>query len=75
MFEVQFNELWTVDRRPWTSLPHLIALCEGLPSRPHTLQEQASTKFFQIRSQYFWVLGRHLVDMRDHVAGTEAKVL
>ena len=56
-------------------LPHLITLCEGLPSRPYTLQKQAATKFFQIRPEHFWVFGRHLIDMGDHVAGAEAKVL
>ena len=64
---------WTVSRGHL--LPHLIALREGLPSRPHALQKQAPTKLLQIRSQYFWVFGRHLVDMCDHIACAEAKVL
>jgi hypothetical protein len=36
-FGVQSNEPWTVGRQPLTYLPHLIALREGLPIRPHTL--------------------------------------
>lgn len=73
-FGVQFNEPWTVVRQPLIFSPHLKALSEGLAIRSYALQKQASTKLFQIRTKYFWVFGRHLIDMCNYISGTETKI-